>query len=178
MPPPARATRAAAVLIALSLLISCAPDPQPTPTPTPTPLFASDDEAFAAAEATYRAYNDALNQVDPTDPDTFEAVYTHTTGQFEEVDRKNLSAMHTEQLTIVGSNVVVGFRPLEASPLRDKVAARVCIDVSDVGILDTSGASRVNPERPAVYVADVGFEDERGTLVIDHATRSEALSCE
>ncbi|HOQ22628.1 MAG TPA: hypothetical protein PLN62_09415, partial [Microbacterium sp.] len=61
-----------AALLALALVTGCAPEPAPTPTPTG---FASDDEAFAAAEATYRAYVDALNAVDLSDPATFEPVY-------------------------------------------------------------------------------------------------------
>ena len=50
------------------LMSGCAADPSVEPTPTPT--FANEDEAFAAAEATYRAYVDALNQVDLADPAT------------------------------------------------------------------------------------------------------------
>ena len=50
------------------------------PDPEPTPLFSSEEEAFAAAEETYRSYVDALNQVDLSDPETFEEVYAWTTG--------------------------------------------------------------------------------------------------
>jgi ABC-type oligopeptide transport system substrate-binding subunit len=56
---------AATLALALALTTACAPDPAPTPSPTG---FASQEEAFAAAEATYRAYVDALNAVDLADP--------------------------------------------------------------------------------------------------------------
>ncbi len=52
-------------------------------------MFASEEEAFAAAEETYRAYVDALNQVDLSDPETFEAVYAWTTGDANADERKD-----------------------------------------------------------------------------------------
>ena len=55
------ARRTAGLLIALAIattVSACTPEPAPTPTPTG---FASEDEAFRAAEETYRAYVDALN---------------------------------------------------------------------------------------------------------------------
>ncbi|MCT1476913.1 hypothetical protein [Microbacterium sp. p3-SID336] len=168
----------AAALFALLGLTGCSPAPQPTPSPTPTPLFASEDEAFAAAETTYREYNDALNQVDPADPKTFEKVYEKTTGDFEDVDRKNLSVMHAEEVVITGTNVVIGFRPLDTTPTFDEIHARVCIDVSSVQILDKNGASLVDPGRTPVYVAEITFVRERDALAITHATRSAAPSCD
>ncbi|MET0860918.1 MAG: hypothetical protein ABW091_07810, partial [Microbacterium sp.] len=67
-----------ALVLASAALSGCTPQPAPTPTPTG---FATEDEAFAAAEETYRAYVDALNQVDLSDPETFEPVYAWTTGE-------------------------------------------------------------------------------------------------
>src|SRR5690606_26029635 len=52
-------TRMTALVLAAVSLSACAPTP--TPTPTPTAAFASEEEAFAAAEEVYRAYNDAGN---------------------------------------------------------------------------------------------------------------------
>lgn len=115
--PHSLSTRAlAALAVSLVLLTGCTADPKPSPSPTPTPLFASKKDAFAAAEATYRAYNDALNLVDPADPATFEAVFERTTGDFQAVDRKNLSVMHAEELTVSGANTVVAFHPFERRP--------------------------------------------------------------
>jgi hypothetical protein len=158
------------------MLTGCAPTP--TPTPTPTAPFASEEEAFAAAEETYRAYTDALNAVDPADPATFEAVFEFTTGDFEATDRENLSTMHAEELSVIGSNKVVGFHGLSASSSLDSVEARVCVDVSDVQILDSSGASHVSPDRPAIYVVDVSFAAENKALVIRSAVHSEASECD
>ena len=66
-----------ALALALGLTTGCQPEPRRHPS---APAFANEEEAFAAAEETYRAYVDALNQVDLSDPETFEAVYAWTTG--------------------------------------------------------------------------------------------------
>ena len=85
-------SRVAAVSLALALVLGMATGCQPEPEPSPTgPVFANEEEAFAAAEETYRAYVDALNQVDLSDPETFEAVYAWTTGDANASERKTLT---------------------------------------------------------------------------------------
>ena len=74
-------SRVVAATLALALVVGLATGCQPEPSPSPSgPAFANEEAAFAAAEETYRAYVDALNQVDLSDPETFEAVYAWTTG--------------------------------------------------------------------------------------------------
>ena len=86
---------AAALVLALALGMTTACQPEPAPSPS-GPVFANEEEAFAAAEETYRAYVDALNQVDLSDPETFEAVYAWTTGEANASERKTLSQMHAD----------------------------------------------------------------------------------
>ncbi|WP_136036282.1 hypothetical protein [Microbacterium sp. K35] len=176
--PHSLSTRAlAALAVSLVLLTGCTADLKPSPSPTPTPLFASKKDAFAAAEATYRAYNDALNLVDPADPATFEAVFERTTGDFQAVDRKNLSVMHAEELTVSGANTVVGFHPLRTTATYDEVRARICVDVSSVQIVDARGASRVAQDRAPIYVADVTFVWSDDAYLISRASKAGDSSC-
>src|SRR5690606_38234156 len=77
-----------------ALLVGCSPEPDPTP--TPTAAFASEEEAFAAAEETYRAYIDAFNAVDLQDPATFEPLLATSVGEYQSNERKQLSEMHAE----------------------------------------------------------------------------------
>ena len=97
--------RVIAATLALALvagMAACQPEPQPTPG---GPVFATEEEAFAAAEETYRAYVDALNQVDLSDPETFEAVYAWTTGELNATTGKTLSrGMHAEGVTVSGAS--------------------------------------------------------------------------
>lgn len=164
-----------AVGAALSACTATAPEP------TETALFSDEDEAFAAAEATYRAYVDALNAVDLSDPDTFEDVYAWTTGEANADERKTLSQMHADSWTVDGETVVVLFAPdsLDASDVTT-VHAVVCTDVGDVEVKDSSGASVVSPDRPSRYSLQVIFTDADSPtgFLISESTAIEDTRCE
>ncbi|MDT0158648.1 hypothetical protein Q9R19_13545 [Microbacterium sp. ARD32] len=126
-------------MLALGMLASCTPAPEPTP--TKTALFASDEEAFAAAEETYQAYSDAANAADYADPATFEPVYDWLTGTALGAEKKALSLYHAERLTKTGDATFDTFSPLSASS--DEVVVQLCIDVSQVDLLREGGDSAV-----------------------------------
>jgi len=150
--PPRSASVVIAALLATALmtatLTGCGPA-APTPTPTPTG-FASEEEAFAAAEATYRAYVDALNQVDLSDPTTFEEVYRWTTGDANAGARELFSEMHAEGLAVSGDSMVQGVSLGEVTAKPLTVRLDVCLDVREVVVSDSSGASVVDPARTDV----------------------------
>lgn len=173
---PLRLVSVCALALAGAALIACSPEP--TPTPSPTPAFASEEEAFAAAEETYRAYIAALNEVDLTDPKTFEPVFEHTAGEFEAGDRENLTTLRAEGLTLSGENVMTGFVPIETSRPFSTVLARICVDVSDVAIVDEAGDSQIPPDRPPNYAVDVEFALHDRTFLIHSARRSEKSTCD
>lgn len=77
-----------------------------------------------------------------------------------------------------GLNVLNGFVGLRASPTRDTVVARVCVDVSDVEIVDKSGASAVSADRPPRYAVETTFIFDAGELFIESATQSEVQTCD
>lgn len=164
------------VAIALSSLLGCAPGPAPVP--TPTPAFASEEEAFAAAEEVYRAYNDALNELDPALPATFEPLYLLASGDLEAADRKNFSVMHAEGHVIRGDARVVSFDGESSSPSFERVVAVVCLDVSAVEVTDAGGRSLVTPGRPNVYALSVEFVagDDRN-LTMDSSRRVGDENC-
>ncbi len=136
----------AAAMLALALAAGCTPTPEPTPTPTG---FASDAEAFRAAEETYRAYVDALNQVDLRDPKTFEPVFAWTTGDALATDKKSFTAMHADGWQMTGKSRVESVRGQEV--VGDNITAVACLDVSDVAIVDAEGVSQVEPDRNERY---------------------------
>ncbi|WP_121058206.1 hypothetical protein [Microbacterium telephonicum] len=131
-----------AALVATLALAGCTPSPEPTPSPTG---FASEEEAFAAAEATYRAYVDALNQVDTRNPETFEPVYSWLAGEALAASKKTFSAMHADDWQVAGVSVLASARPVTHD--NSGVIMAVCLDVSQVEVTDASGASVVSPER-------------------------------
>lgn len=161
--------------VMLGMLTACTPEPEPTP--TKTALFASEEEAFAAAEETYREFTNRLNEVDTSDPRTFEPLFDLSTGEFEEADRKTYSTLHAENYSITGDTVVARFNGVESENSHQTVIAAVCLDVSRVEVTDASGVSKVDPNRPDVYAIEVTFVAERGQLLIAKATQTEDQEC-
>lgn len=167
---------AAAVSALLVLALTGCTTPEP-PEPTPTPAFSSEEEAFAAAEATYRAYVDALNQVDLSDPETFEPVYELTTGEANANERESLSQMHADGWKVDGATVVTAFAGDSYSD--GSIDALVCSDVSAVDVHDATGRSMVSASRPEVYALKVTFvESPTPTgLLINQSTAVEDDRC-
>lgn len=142
-----------AAMLGVGALAGCVPaDPSPTPTPT---VFASEEEAFAAAEATYRAYVDALNQVDLSDPSTFEEVYRWTTGDANAGARQLFSEMNAEGLSVSGSSMIELLSPIDFDAGSSTVELTVCLDVREVSVTDETGASIVDPDRTDVQSLSV-----------------------
>lgn len=136
----------AVIACAAVLMTGCQPTPGPTPSSSATG-FATEAEAFAAAEATYRAYVDALNNVDLSDPATFEPVFALTTGEVSANERKSLSQMHADSWVVSGDSTVSLAEPRSWDAAAQRAEINVCLDVSAVEVKDSSGASMVNPDR-------------------------------
>jgi hypothetical protein len=157
--------RFARLLIAVALVgaaaTGCVGTPGPTET-TPTPL--TDEQAFAAAEETYRAYVDALNQVDLSDPETFEPVYALTTGDLNSQDRRNFSEWQAETLTIEGDAQVAEVAPMTIDRRQGslEVVLEACYDVSRVDVRTPDGASLVDSTRPPVQPLKIRTVTEPG----------------
>lgn len=161
-------TRMTALVMAAVTLSACAPTP--TPSPTPTAAFASEEEAFAAAEEVYRAYIAASNDVDYSDPSTFEELHSFTTGAYQAEEREGLSQMHAEGYSRVGDIDIVWFHGTRFDS-QSTVVARTCNDVSDTGVLDEDGESIVADDRPTHYAIDLTFtvHDQRLLLTTSQA---------
>lgn len=156
----ARVCRAVAVAVIVGAAVTgCVGASEPRES-TPAPL--SDEEAFAAAEETYRAYVDALNQVDLADPATFEPVYALTTGDANASARESFSQMHADGWTVTGESVVVSV--LAGAVTRNIASVDVCTDVSAVALMDTTGASVVSPDRPDIQALTVELDREERAI--------------
>ncbi|MCR2800670.1 hypothetical protein QNO21_05005 [Microbacterium sp. zg-Y818] len=169
----------ASVLLVLALT-GCVAEPEPAPTPTATG-FASEAEAFAAAEETYRAYVDALNQVDLSDPDTFEAVYAWTTGELNASDRTSFSEWHAEGYEIRGTASVAQVVLAEfADGPSAQTVIEACYVISDVDVLNPAGDSVVARDRPPVQSLRVTLspsESTRTMLALEAIEAAVTLSC-
>ncbi|WEK14993.1 MAG: hypothetical protein P0Y48_02960 [Candidatus Microbacterium phytovorans] len=151
-------TLAATVVVAG--LCGCAPDPFADPTPAPTPSgvvsgFASDEEAFAAAEATYRAYVDAVNErrKDPrSEPDPLS--FMTKSGSAEE--RSAESELRSRGWKIVGDSSIASVTPIFAD--ESSATLNVCLDASGTTVVDGKGNDVTPRERDDRVSVSVHFE--------------------
>lgn len=165
-------------LLALGMLAGCTPEPEPKP--TETALFASDEEAFAAAEETYRAYLEATDEIDLSDPDTFKSTFDWLSGEAEANERKTLSNMHAQNITKTGTTSYVSFTPHAFDEVAGTVKASLCLDVSQVDLQDATGASVVPPDRPSLQPLSVIFTggDTATGLTVSSSAATQGYSCD
>ncbi|KAB1865000.1 hypothetical protein [Microbacterium algeriense] len=180
-PTPPRAPRRSVLLRILATLVAAAPlaacGPTPVPTPTPTAAFASEEEAFAAAEKAFDLYVDALNAIDTSNPETFESLFDLSSGSVESADRKNFSSMYATGQVISGLTRVLSFEGVHSEAPFDQIISAVCLDVSQVTITNPDGSSAVSPDRPDVYALEVTFLVDAGEILVDSADSSDAVQC-
>lgn len=165
----ALAAIAGAVLLPLSGCSGApAPTTAPTSSPTADPIFATDEEALAAAEAAYERFLEVSTSVTSdggTDSDRLKAV---ATGQAlaEEIDAA--AEFEAEGLRTTGS---VDFRvnELQSSDVAGglvQVTVYVCDDLRNLDVLDASGQSRVVEGRVVDVPYTVVLEGDKTSLLV------------
>lgn len=164
-------------MFTITVLAGCSATP--TPTPTTTPAFASEEEAFAAAEETYQAYNDALNAVDLSDPSSFEPVFALLSGTAEATTRKAFSEFHAAKMSTVGATRYDSFAGESANLESGSVTATVCVDVAEVEVFNELGESAVSSDRPDRQPMLITFERSTRALELRLSAQSvaEEVSC-
>lgn len=144
---PAHRRPLAVCYLALSAVgvLGCSPTPEPEP--TPTPAFASEEEAFAAAEETYRAYNDAGNArragADSPDPQDF------LIGDALEGDIDAMNYLQAQGIRVTGTTEVISFGTgdAEISGADVNLNVLVCIDLSRTTVFDSADMDVTPPDR-------------------------------
>ena len=143
------------------------PESSASATPSASPLFASDEEALAAATEAYAAYLAAIDR----------------SGQGGWLDSSELKAMETEEAFFkdvatakrfssagykqIGSS---SFDSMELQRLDSStVTTYLCLDVTEVDVIDPSGVSIVDESQPRRLPLEVSFtpSDESSTLLIE-----------
>ena len=173
-------TAAVALVLTAAALSGCTGEPDPA---EPTPAFSSEEEAFAAAEETYRAYVDALNRVDLSDPETFEDVFAWTTGEANAEARETFSQMHADGWMVGGQSRAVVVKPmLDVPDWATEVQFAVCLDVSTVTLVDDQNQSVVDESRPEIQSMLVTLSatpaNSTGWAIADFDGREGEPACE
>lgn len=171
-----RATTATLGLAAAALMLSGCLAPAPEPTPTPTAVFASEDEAFAAAEETYRAYVDAANarredpQSDP-DPESFlvgEALENEIDAQR---DYEQLG------IRVVGPSTVSQVVDVSADPVSGDVVIDACFDSTAARAVNEAGDDVTLADRDPTVMLRIATTVVGGEVLIEELAAAGGATC-
>jgi hypothetical protein len=160
--------RLAAVTLVIAAGLSasgCAPDapePKPAPSPSVTPLFATDEEALAAAEQAYAAYVAVTDRVFMDGATDLSSLDTVATGKQLEIDRSGLTSAaekgYRSRGTTTFEDVTLQSYSPDSSSGIAVVVVYLCEDVSSVDVVDSAGISVVAPDRPDRVRYEVTFD--------------------
>ena len=156
-----------AMLVALSLSGCFAqetPDATSSPVPSQTPVFATEEEALAAATEAYEKYlkvSDAIFADMGRNPERLLSVATREQYERELVGYKQLIAgkLHGAGQTHISTTTFQQF---------DNAGAVIyaCVDLSDTDLLNSKGESQVPPKREDYYATEVTLVLEREKLIV------------
>ncbi len=175
--------RGSALVLAAALafgLAGCVGTPATKPSTT-APAFASDEEAYKAAEKVYREYITATNRVVYADPATFGPALALSTGTANAADRKIMSGYHADGVVKTGELRTTLLEPSATSSGRRHVELNACIDVSSVALTYPDGTSAVDADRNDVQTVRVTLEssrnDDRALLISLIGGREDGPKC-
>lgn len=167
---------ALALALAAAALSGCAPAPEPSP--TPTAMFASEEEAFAAAEEVYRAYIDAVNAEHEGDDSA--RSYDFLTGMLLESELQNRRELDASGVHIEGDTVILSFDGDEAKvdSVSTTITGIACLDISAARALDDEGNDVTAVGRSDVYSVIVTFVESGSSLLISQYEIGAGTVCE
>lgn len=164
----------AGLVIAAALLSACTPAPEPTP--TASPAFASEEEAFAAAEETYRAYIQAVNSEHDGAQDGSSLRFL--TGEILEAEIANARDLDAAGIHIEGETKILEFNSIEAElGPPGEVKAQACLDISNARAINQAGEDVTTPGRSDLYAVTVTFVGTRSSLLISAYEVSVGVQC-
>jgi len=177
MPRPSLTQRVAAALAAVTLgagLAACADTTRIPPAPTDTDaaelLFASDEEALAAAVEAYEEFltvSGAILQDGGSNPERLrplvsEEVYESELVGFRDVEEQGLRA--TGESRLVGARLQQ--RIADTASATELVVSYICVSRADSDVLDADGQSVVNADAPTELSFEVETEHAAGSSIV------------
>ncbi|WP_130178066.1 hypothetical protein [Cryobacterium sp. SO1] len=132
----------------------------PSPTPTVVPIFASDEEALAAATEAYANYLDLSGVIAHEGGDNPSRMTAVAVGEALETEVQTMEGM--AQVGTVGVGVLKfdSFTLQSVDLATGAVSAYVCLDVSESDVIDGSGVSVVAVDRVERLPLEIGFTFE------------------
>jgi hypothetical protein len=157
-----------AASLALAALTACETPPTHTSKPTPqaTPLFATDAEALAAATKAYAAYlkvSDAIAHDGGAHPERIKPLVTSRQLDSQAKDFEDFEA---NGYVSRGSTTFdsMKLQKMSSSPAGTEIGVYVCIDVSGVRLVDSSGKDKTPAGRPNRLPLEVLFQSTKANV--------------
>ena len=163
-------TAVGVVALAAGCLVGCTPGPEPTP--TPTSAFASEEEAFAAAEEVYRVY---LEESDSADGDAEQ----YLAGPALEEYLDGVDYLRSNDLHLAGETVVAEFDGVSADIESDiaTIETRACIDISASHVLNAQDENVTPADRGDHWTLTLTFKGDTESLILSSSVAEEVASC-
>jgi hypothetical protein len=172
---PNRLRLTALALLTLAVLSGCSATPDPDP--TPTPAFASEEEAFAAAEELYLEYSEAVNAriAGKAEPNPQDFLIGHAL----EADIDAGRYFEEHGLQISGTSAVRSFTGVRVEGAgRDvTITVIVCLDASGIRAIDAHGVDVTPADRGDTVAQMVEFVGTRTELWIADEKSESADQC-
>jgi predicted small lipoprotein YifL len=180
-----RVVGAAAVVLGMLALSGCGTgDPIPTlpPTPSTTPVFASEEEALAAAEDAYAAYLEMSALIASDGGESPERIAPYVTANRLEEELSGFESYRELGIRAEGAptfDVIELQRYDELSPAGAEVVIYVCWDAANVRVLNSEGTDVTPSDREVHDVLEVVLiaENSGSPLVIDSDTSWQSSTC-
>jgi hypothetical protein len=148
----------------------------PVPTPSVTPVFASEEEALAAAGDAYQRFLAVADAVGHSGWRDTSGLSEVARGQALETELKNADDFAAKGWIQVGSAAFDSMtlqQLIDAGPGSVEVTTYVCLIVDGVDVVNEQGASVVDVDRPARQPFELTVDDLDGDLKV---SRSEPWS--
>ncbi|MCU1409239.1 MAG: hypothetical protein JWM23_1319 [Microbacteriaceae bacterium] len=141
-------------------LLGCASMPAPVPTsrtPTEAPVFASDEEALAAATSAYAAYQAMSSMIAQEGGKRPERMSEFAVGDALEGEISSLKGLAERGLRGVGELAFDSMALQSADFATGQIETYVCLDVSGTDVVDAGGVSTVPADRALRLPLQVSF---------------------
>ncbi|MFP7832787.1 hypothetical protein [Marisediminicola sp. LYQ134] len=169
---PARVGAFGAAAILTVILAGCAtaaPTPAPSASPQSDPVFATEEEALAAAEEAYAEYLALGAEVASDGGENAERMAAVTTGAALDQERQTFAGMRERDQTGTGQQEFDSFT-LQNHDADGSVTAYLCLDISGTDLLDSNLQPVSPPDRIERYPLEVQFETAPdGKLVVSQS---------
>ncbi|WP_157427566.1 hypothetical protein [Agromyces salentinus] len=166
----------ASALLALTLA-GCAPGSEPAPTPSPAPgttdaaepIFASDEEALAAAEKAYEAYEYLSLEIGQDGSFDVERILPLVTEKYAAEVIEGFEAFREAGLRTTGRNVIDSVSLVETNNQSGDVSIYLCRDVSGTAVINSANEDVTPADRDLrmPMVAKLTFDPESEALLVD-----------